>query len=71
MEINPILAHVKTRKNHVVPRAAAILLKAEGEPADVILFLDGSVFPIELDKKAKGSAKCPALKALGYWNPEK
>jgi hypothetical protein len=71
MEIDPILAHVKTRKNHVIPRAAAILLKAEGEPADLILFLDGSVFPIELDQKAKGSAKCPALKALGYWKPEK
>lgn len=71
MEIAPILGHLKTTKNHVVPRAAAILFKEEGEAATIILFIEGSEFPIDLNQKAKGSAKCPALKALGYWKPEK
>ena len=71
MDIKPILAHLKDKNNHVVPRAAAILLKAEGEPADIILFLEGSVFAFQLDRPAKGSAKCAALKSIGYWNPEK
>jgi hypothetical protein len=71
MEIAPILGHLKTTKNHVIPRAAAILFKEEGEAATIILFIEGSEFPIDLDQKAKSSAKCPALKALGYWKPEK
>jgi hypothetical protein len=71
MDIKPILAHLKDKNNHVVPRAAAVLFKAEGEPADIVLFLDGSVFAFQLDRPAKGSAKCTALKSIGYWNPEK
>lgn len=70
MDIEPAIGHIKNKKNHVVPRAAAILFKTEGAPAEVFLFLDGSVFAIRLDRPAKGSAKCAALKAIGYWNPE-
>ena len=69
MEIRPLVAHLKDSNNHVVPEAAAILFKEEGEPVDIILFLGGSVFPLQLDKSPKGSKKCAALKGMGYWNP--
>lgn len=71
MAIKPVVAHLKDSNNHVVPRAAAVLFQMENEAADIFLFLDGSIFEIRLDQKAKGSQKCPALKSLGYWNPEK
>lgn len=70
MDIRPIIAHLKDKNNHVVPRTAAVLFKVKDEPADIILFLDGSVFALRLDQRAKGSQKCAALKALGYWKPE-
>lgn len=71
VSIAPVIAHLKDEKNHVVPGAAAVLFQLEGECPDIVLFLYGSKLPFQLDKKPKGSAKCAALKAFGYWNREK
>ncbi len=60
------IGHWKDRDNHVVPQAAAILVRIPGLPPAVIARFGAWGQKVDINTAAKGTRKCRNLVGLGY-----